>query len=106
MLQGLKRFLKRRVLPFFLICFGAIILFIAVFWLKCAFMKPSAGPLPTTIAREQGTFVPDIGAKKPAAVGGFLFLLSRVVHRVELRGTRAVPAENPAQRISACRFDC
>ncbi len=63
MLQGLKRFLKRRVLPFFLICFGAIILFIAVFWLKCAFMNPSVGPLPTTIAREQGTFVPDIGAK-------------------------------------------
>jgi len=63
MLQGLKRFLKRRVLPFFLICFGAIILFIAVFWLKCAFVKPSVGPLPTAIARKQGTFVPDIGAK-------------------------------------------
>jgi len=63
MLQGLKRFLKRRVLPFFLICFGAIILFIAVFWLKCAFVKPSVGPLPTTIVREQGTVVPDIGEK-------------------------------------------
>jgi hypothetical protein len=61
--QGLKRFLKRRVLPFFLICFGAIILFIAVFWLKCAFVKPSVGPLPTTIVREQGTVVPDIGEK-------------------------------------------
>jgi hypothetical protein len=63
MLQGLKRFLKRRVLPFFLICFGVIILFIAVFWLKCAFVKPSVGPLPTTIVREQGTVVPDIGEK-------------------------------------------
>ncbi|HEY6269480.1 MAG TPA: hypothetical protein VIX11_14345 [Candidatus Acidoferrum sp.] len=63
MLQGLERFLKRRVLPFFLICFGAIILFIAVFWLKCAFVKPSVGPLPTTIVREQGTVVPDIGDK-------------------------------------------
>jgi len=63
MLQGLKRFLKRRVLPFFLICFGGIVLFIAVFWLKCAFMKPTVGPLPTTTVREQGTVVPDIGAK-------------------------------------------
>jgi hypothetical protein len=63
MLQGLKRFLKRRVLPFFLICFGATILFIAGFWLKCAFVKPSVGPLPTTIVREQGTVVPDIGEK-------------------------------------------
>jgi hypothetical protein len=63
MLQGLKRFLKRRVLPFFLICFGAIILFITVFWLKCAFVKPSVGPLPTVIWRERGTVVPDIGEK-------------------------------------------
>ena len=63
MLQKLKRFLKRRVLPFFLICFGAMVLFIAVFWLKCAFVKPSVGPLPTAIAREQGTVVPDIGEK-------------------------------------------
>jgi hypothetical protein len=62
MLQRLKRFLKRRVLPFFLICFAAIILFITVFWLKCAFVKPSVGPLPT-IVRQQGTAVPDIGEK-------------------------------------------
>jgi hypothetical protein len=63
MLQGLKRFLKRRVLPFFLICFSVIILFIAVFWLKCAYVKPSVGPLPTAILREPGTVVPDIGDK-------------------------------------------
>jgi hypothetical protein len=63
MLQGLKRFLKRRVLPFFLICFGAIVLFITVFWLKCAFVKPGVEPLPATILREQGTVVPDIGEK-------------------------------------------
>jgi hypothetical protein len=62
MLQRLKRFLRRRVLPFFLICFGAFILFVAVFWLKCAFVKPTVGPLPT-IAGEQGIAVPDIGGK-------------------------------------------
>jgi hypothetical protein len=63
MLQGLKRFLKRRVLPFVLICFGAFVLFVTVFWLKCAFVKPSVGPLPTTIAREPGSVVADIGEK-------------------------------------------
>jgi hypothetical protein len=62
MLQGLKRFLKRRVLPFFLICFGAIVLFATVFWLKCAFVKPTGGPLPV-IARQQGIAAPDIGEK-------------------------------------------
>jgi hypothetical protein len=62
MLHGLKRFLKRRVLPFFLICFGATVLFITVFWLKCAFVKPGVGSLPT-IAREQGIVAPDIGGK-------------------------------------------
>ena len=62
MLQGLKRFLKRRVLPFFLICFGAMVLFITVFWLKCAFVKPAVGPLPT-IAIQHGIVVPDIGEK-------------------------------------------
>jgi hypothetical protein len=62
MLQKLKRFLKRRVLPFFLICFGAMVLFVAAFWLKCAFVKPNVGPLPTT-ARQQGIAVPDIGKK-------------------------------------------
>ena len=62
MLQRLKRFLKRRVLPFCLICFGLIVLFITVFWLKCAFVKPTVAPLPT-IVREQGTVVPDIGKK-------------------------------------------
>ena len=62
MLQGLKPFLKRRVLPFLLICFGAFVLFVTVFWLKCAFVKPTVGPLPT-IARQQGSAVPDIGEK-------------------------------------------
>jgi hypothetical protein len=73
MLQGLKRFLKRRVLPFFLICFGAIILFTVVFWLKCAFMKPGVGPLPATIVREQGTIVPDIGEKNRRPVDDSYF---------------------------------
>ena len=46
MQEKLKRFLKRRALPFILICLGATVLFIAVFWLKCAFVKPPVGPLP------------------------------------------------------------
>src|SRR2546421_7578172 len=60
--EKLKRFLKRRVLPFILICLGAFVLLVAIFWLKCAFVKPAAGPLPT-IAREHGIAAPDIGEK-------------------------------------------
>jgi hypothetical protein len=44
--EGIKRFLKRRVLPFVLVLGGAFVLFVAVFWLKCAFVKPSVGGLP------------------------------------------------------------
>jgi hypothetical protein len=62
MLQGLKRFLGRRVLPFFLICFGALVLFVAVFWLKCAFVKPLVGPLPQIAASEKNPAA-DIGEK-------------------------------------------
>ena len=62
MREKLKRFLKRRVLPFILICLGAFVLFVAVFWLKCAFVKPSVGPLPT-IARQARIGVPGIGEK-------------------------------------------
>jgi hypothetical protein len=62
MLQGLKRFLKRRVLPFFLIVFGAFVLFVTVFWLKCAFVKPAAGPLPQS-SFSQGNPAADIGEK-------------------------------------------
>jgi len=57
MREKLKRFLKRRVLPFILICLGAFVLFVAVFWLKCAFVKPLAGPLPPS----------SFNAKNPAA---------------------------------------
>jgi hypothetical protein len=57
MREKLKRILKRRVLPFVLICFGAFVLFVSVFWLKCAFLKPPVGPLP------QSSF----NAKNPAA---------------------------------------
>jgi hypothetical protein len=62
MREGVKRFLKRRVLPFFLICFGALVLFVAVFWLKCAFVKPAVGPLPQTSVSEK---IPaaDVGEK-------------------------------------------
>ena len=62
MREGLKRFFKRRILPFFLIVFGAFILFIAAFWLKCAFVKPGVAPLPST-ARQQESGAPDIGEK-------------------------------------------
>ena len=65
MLHGLKRFLKRRVLPFFLIVFGAVVLFDAVFWGKCAFVKRTVPPL-HSIARPQGTPVPDFGPNKRA----------------------------------------
>jgi hypothetical protein len=62
MLRELKRFLWRRVLPFFLICFGALVLFVTAFWLKCAFVRPPVAPLPK-IARQEGIVVPDIGDK-------------------------------------------
>src|SRR5258707_13769468 len=61
MRQGLKRFFKRRVLPFFLIVFGAFVLFVAVFWLKCAFVKPAVGLL--SVSAQHGNAAPDIGEK-------------------------------------------
>lgn len=57
MLQGLKPFLKRRFLPFVLICLGVFVLFVVVFWLKCAFVKPPVAPSPQT----------SLNAKNPAA---------------------------------------
>jgi hypothetical protein len=65
MREGLKRFFKRRVLPFFLIAFGAIVLFVAAFWLRCAFVKPTVGPLPAVV--QNGNAAADIGAnnKRP-----------------------------------------
>lgn len=62
MREWLKRFLRRRVLPFFLIFCGALVLFIAVFWLKCAFVKPAVGPLPA-FSSHAGNPVADIGEK-------------------------------------------
>jgi len=62
MREKLKRFLKRRVLPFFLIVFGAFVLFVAVFWLKCAFVKPAVAPLPQTSFNEKNPAA-DIGEK-------------------------------------------
>jgi len=69
MREGLKRFLKRRVLPFFLIVFGAFILFVAVFWLKCAFLKPAVGPLPAIV--QQGNAAADIGTNKRPLEGSY-----------------------------------
>jgi hypothetical protein len=66
MREGLRRFLrflKRRVLPFVLICFGALVLFVAVFWLKCAFVKPAVGPL-SSGALNSATPAPDFGPNK------------------------------------------
>jgi hypothetical protein len=62
MREKLKRFLKRRVLPFFLIVFGAFVLFVAAFWLKCAFVKPAVGPLAQTSFNEKNPAA-DIGEK-------------------------------------------
>jgi len=69
MREGLKRFLRRRVLPFFLIVFGAFILFVAVFWLKCAFLKPAVGPLPAIV--QQGNAAADIGTNKRPLEGSY-----------------------------------
>ena len=62
MREGLKRLFKRRVLPFFLVVFGAFILFVGAFWLKCTFVKPGVAPLPT-IAPHLENAVPGIGEK-------------------------------------------
>jgi hypothetical protein len=87
MREKLKRFLKRRVLPFFLICFGAFVLFVAAFTLKCAFVKPTVGPLPT-ITRPQGVAVPDIGEKnrRPVEDAYFSYPEWYIVWSYEERG--------------------
>ena len=62
MREDVKRFLKRRVLPFFLIFLTAFAFFVAVFVLKCAFVKPAAGALPMS-TRQPSASGPDIGEK-------------------------------------------
>lgn len=62
MREGLKHFLKRRVLPFFLILGGAFVLFVVVFWLKCAFVKPTIAALPAPQKQENAAAF-DIGEK-------------------------------------------
>jgi hypothetical protein len=68
MREGLNRFLrflKLRVLPLVLICFGALVLFVVVFWLKCAFVKPAIAALPK-IDVAPGIDAPDFGPNKRA----------------------------------------
>jgi len=67
MREGVKRFLKRRVLPFFLIFLTAYAFFVAVFVLKCAFVKPAADALPMS-TRQPGAAGPDIGEKNRRSV--------------------------------------
>ncbi len=67
MREDVKRFLKRRVLPFFLIFLTAFAFFVAVFVLKCAFVKPAAGALPMS-TRQPGAAGPDIGEKNRRSV--------------------------------------
>ena len=67
MREDVKRFLKRRVLPFFLIFLTAYAFFVAVFVLKCAFVKPAAGALPMS-TRQPGAAGPDIGEKNRRSV--------------------------------------
>jgi len=63
MREDVKRFLKRRVLPFFLIFLTGVRLFSLRFlFLKCAFVKPAAGALPMS-TRQPGAASPDIGEK-------------------------------------------
>ncbi|HWT88193.1 MAG TPA: hypothetical protein VN454_05270 [Candidatus Angelobacter sp.] len=62
MREAVKRFLKRRVLPFFLVFLAAFAFFVAVFVLKCAFVKPAAGALLMS-TRQPGASGPDIGEK-------------------------------------------
>ena len=62
MREDVKRFLNRRVLPFFLIFLTTFVFFVAAFVLKCAFVKPAAGALPMS-ARQQGAAGPNIGEK-------------------------------------------
>ena len=73
MRERLKRFFRRRVLPFFLVVFGAFVLFVVVFWLKCAFLKPAVGPLPAIV--QNGNVAADIGAgnKRPLEVSYFSY---------------------------------
>lgn len=62
MREKLKHLLKR---AFFLllIVFGAMVLFIAAFWLKCAFVKSPVAPL-YAIARGPGVVAPNFGSNK------------------------------------------
>lgn len=60
MRERLKRFFKRRLLPFLLILACAFVLFVSAFWLKCAFVKPSVGPLPA-ISNHAGSPVANFG---------------------------------------------
>src|SRR5258706_1970803 len=60
--EDVKRSWKRRALPFFLIYLTAFAFFVAVFVLKCAFVKPAAGALPMS-TRQPGASGPDIGEK-------------------------------------------
>src|SRR5260370_35893497 len=62
MREGVKRFLKRRVLLCFMIFLAAFAFFVAVFVLKCAFVKPAAGALPRS-TRQQSAAGPSIGEK-------------------------------------------
>ena len=62
MREKLKRLLKR---AFFLvlIVFGAMVLFVAAFWLKCAFVKPPVGPL-HAFGRDPRVVAPNFGSNK------------------------------------------
>ena len=48
MREGVNRILKR-LLPLLLAAFGSLALFIGLFWLKCAFIKPPVAPLPSAV---------------------------------------------------------
>ncbi len=67
MRERVKRFLKR-VLLLLLIALGALVLFVAVFWLKCAIMPPPVAlpPAPANAASSQPGYAVDIAdGKRP-----------------------------------------
>jgi len=80
-----------------------MVLFIAVFWLKCAFVKPSVGPLPTAIVREQGTFVRTWRENRRRWRTHIFRIRSGTSSGATKNGR--IPAEKSAQRISVFRFD-
>src|SRR6267378_7147204 len=87
MRERVKRFLKR-VLLLLLIALGALVLFVAVFWLKCAIMPPPVAlpPAPANAASSQPGYAVDIAdGKRPLEDSYFSYPEWYIVWRYEER---------------------